>query len=83
MSCLMNSKLSWGKAPGSDAILAEIYKAGGQLKRPGQYANAIPFPLMLPEKAPKIRRQDKIPDTEVLKRAGMQSVHDPIETCTA
>ena len=30
---------------------------------------------MLPEKAPKIKWQDKIPDTEVLKRAGMQSVH--------
>ena len=30
---------------------------------------------MLPEKAPKIWWQDKIPDTEVLNRAGMQSVH--------
>ena len=30
---------------------------------------------MLPEKAPKIRWQDKIPDIEVLKRAGMPSVH--------
>ena len=30
---------------------------------------------MLPEKAPKIRWQDKILDTEVLKRAGMQRVN--------
>ena len=27
----------------------------------------------------KIKRQDKIPDTEVLKRSGMQSVHTPLK----
>ena len=44
--------------------------------RPGQCTNAVcqttsPFPLKLPEK----RWQDKISDTEFLKRAGMQSAY--------
>ena len=34
-----------------------------------------PFPLNLFEKAVNIKWQDKIPDTEVLKKAGMQSMH--------
>ena len=35
----------------------------------------LPFPPKLPEETPKIRWQDKIPDTEVLKKAKMQNVH--------
>ena len=34
-----------------------------------------PFPLKLFEKAIKIKWQDKIPDTVVLKKARMQSIH--------
>ena len=39
---------------------------------PGQCTNAMPKDLSFPFKA---RRQDKIPKTEVLKRAEMRSVH--------
>ena len=34
-----------------------------------------PFPLKLFEKVVKIKWQYKIPETEVLKKAGMQSIH--------
>ena len=37
------------------------------------------FPLKLFEKAVKIKWQDKIPDTEVLKKAGMQSMHNVLK----
>ena len=40
-----------------------------------RHAKRQPFPLKLFEKAVKIKWQDKIPDTEVLKKAGMQSMH--------
>ena len=48
--------------------------------RPGQYSSVMqrdlkPFPLKLFEKAVKIKWQDKNPDTEVLKKAGMHSIH--------
>ena len=48
--------------------------------RPGQFTNAMPrnltiFHLSCLRKVLKIRRQDKIPETEVLKKAKMQSVH--------
>ena len=46
--------------------------------RPGQYTSVIqrtqPFPLKLFEKAVKIKWQNKITDTEVLKKAGLQSM---------
>ena len=38
-------------------------------------ASVTIFPLKLFEKAVKIKWQDKIPDTEVLKKAGMQIIH--------
>ena len=41
------------------------------------------FHLSCLRKLLKIRLQDKIPDTEVLKKAKMQSVHTLIEACTA
>ena len=47
---------------------------------PGQFTNVIqrdllPLPLKLFEKAVKIKWRDKIPDTVVLKKAGVQSMH--------
>ena len=47
--------------------------------RPGQYTNAMPrnnhFQLRCLRKILKIRWQDKIPDTEVMKKEKMQNVH--------
>ena len=47
--------------------------------RPGQYTSVMQrdatISTKLFEKALKIKWQDKIPDTEVLKKAGMQSMH--------
>ena len=40
-----------------------------------RHAKRLTFPLKLFEKAVKIKWQDKIPDREVLKKAGMQSMH--------
>ena len=37
--------------------------------------DTLPFQLKLFEKSIKIKWQDKIPDTKVLKKAGMQSMH--------
>ena len=43
--------------------------------RPGQYASVMQKDLTILRKLLKIKWQDKIPDTEVLKKAGMQSMH--------
>ena len=47
--------------------------------RPGQYNSVMQrdnnFHLSCLRKLLKIKWQDKIPDTEVLKKAGMQSIH--------
>ena len=47
--------------------------------RPGQYTSVMQRDLTIPLKlfgnAVKIKWQDKIPDTQVLKKAGMQSMH--------
>ena len=40
-----------------------------------RHAKRQPFPLKLFEKAVKIKWQDKISDTEVMEKAGMQSMH--------
>ena len=42
--------------------------------RPGQYTSVIQRDLTI-RKLLKIKWQDKISDTEVLKKAGMQSMH--------
>ena len=42
---------------------------------PGQYTNVMQRGLTISRKLLKIKLQDKIPDTEVLKTAGMQSMH--------
>ena len=47
--------------------------------RAGQYNNVMPKDLSCLRKLLKIRWQDKIPDTEALKKAMMQSVHTLLE----
>ena len=43
--------------------------------RPGQCTSVMQRDLTISTKAVKIKRQDKIPGMEVLKKAGMQSMH--------
>ena len=57
----------------------KVYKAVVLPMRPGQYTSVmqrdLTISIKLFEKAVKIKWQDKIPDTEVLMKAGMQSMH--------
>ena len=46
---------------------------------PGQNTNAMPKDLCCLRKLLKVRWQDKIPDTEILKSAEMQSVHTRLQ----
>ena len=52
--------------------------------RPGQYTSVMQrdfnhFHLSCLRKLLKIKWQDKIPDTEVLKKAAMQSIHNVLK----
>ena len=49
----------------------------------GQFSNGTPKDLTTSIQAAlenflKIKKQDRIPDTEIMKRAGMQTVHQPV-----
>ena len=50
---------------------------------PTPFKEALRFPLKLFEKAVKIKWQDKIRDTEVLKKAGAQSMYTVLKLAHA